>query len=151
MFGLGWTEILVIATIAILVVPPKDLPGLMRNVGRWMGKARRVMRDFQREIEDAARVDELPQIRRQVEQLTRRTNDEFMRDLKNAPTATRRTPPPAPAAEPTAPAAAAAPSDVAPAEAMAEAGPAPEAGAPAPVEAPRAPVPAEAAPAEAKP
>lgn len=151
MFGLGWTEILVIATIAILVVPPKDLPGLMRNVGRWMGKARRVMRDFQREIEDAARVDELPQIRRQVEQLTRQTNDEFMRDLKNAPTATRRTPPPEPAAEPAAPSAAAAPSDAAPAEAVANAGPAPEAGAPAPVEAPRAPVPAEAAPAEAKP
>ncbi len=90
MFGLGWTEILVIATIAILVVPTKDLPGLMRNVGRGVGKARRVMRDFQREIEDAARVDELPEIRRQVEQISRQTNNDFMRDLQNAPQAMRR-------------------------------------------------------------
>ena len=81
MFGLGWTEILVIATIAILVVPPKDLPGLMRNVGRTVGKVRRMASDFQRQVEDAVRDDELDQLRKQVSDLNRDTQSELRRGM----------------------------------------------------------------------
>lgn len=77
MFGLGWTEILLIAVIAVLVVPPKDLPGMMRNVGRSIGKLRRMASQFQRELENAVRDDELDNLRKQVAEMGRETRREL--------------------------------------------------------------------------
>jgi len=74
MFGLGWTEILVIAAVAVIVVPPKDLPGLMRNVGRTVGKMRRMAGQFQRELESAVRDDELDKLRAQMSEIGRDTD-----------------------------------------------------------------------------
>jgi len=54
MFDLGWTELLLIGIVALIVVGPKDLPVLFRNVGRFMGKARGMAREFSRAMEDAA-------------------------------------------------------------------------------------------------
>ena len=74
MFGLGWTEVLVVAAITVLVVPPKDLPGLMRNVGQTVGKMRRMAGQFQRELEDAVRDEELDKLREQVTEIGRDTD-----------------------------------------------------------------------------
>ncbi|MDX2484991.1 MAG: Sec-independent protein translocase protein TatB [Pseudodonghicola sp.] len=54
MFDLGWTELLVIGVVALIVVGPKDLPVLFRNAGRWVGKARGMAREFSRAMNDAA-------------------------------------------------------------------------------------------------
>ena len=54
MFDLGWTELLVIGIVALIVVGPKDLPVLFRNIGRFMGKARGMAREFSRAMNDAA-------------------------------------------------------------------------------------------------
>ncbi|ETA51524.1 Sec-independent protein translocase protein TatB [Ponticoccus alexandrii] len=54
MFDLGWTELMVIGVVALIVVGPKDLPMLFRNVGRFMGKARGMAREFSRAMNDAA-------------------------------------------------------------------------------------------------
>ncbi|NIZ15667.1 Sec-independent protein translocase protein TatB [Phaeobacter sp. HF9A] len=54
MFDLGWTELLVIGVVALIVVGPKDLPVLFRNVGRFVGKARGMAREFSRAMSDAA-------------------------------------------------------------------------------------------------
>ncbi|MDX5381766.1 MAG: Sec-independent protein translocase protein TatB [Rhodobacterales bacterium] len=54
MFDLGWTELLLIGIVALIVVGPKDLPVLFRNVGRFVGKARGMAREFSRAMEDAA-------------------------------------------------------------------------------------------------
>ncbi len=54
MFDLGWTELLVIGVVALIVVGPKDLPVLFRNVGKFMGKARGMAREFSRAMNDAA-------------------------------------------------------------------------------------------------
>ncbi len=54
MFDLGWSELLVIGVVALIVVGPKDLPLLFRNVGRFVGKARGMAREFSRAMEDAA-------------------------------------------------------------------------------------------------
>ncbi|MHA3980310.1 Sec-independent protein translocase protein TatB [Halovulum sp. GXIMD14794] len=54
MFELGWLELIVIGITALIVVGPKDLPGLFRNVGRFMGRMRAMAREFQRSMEQAA-------------------------------------------------------------------------------------------------
>ncbi|WP_170413859.1 Sec-independent protein translocase protein TatB [Ruegeria atlantica] len=54
MFDLGWTELLVIGVVALIVVGPKDLPVLFRNVGRWVGKARGMAREFSSAMNEAA-------------------------------------------------------------------------------------------------
>lgn len=54
MFDLGMTELLVIGVVALIVVGPKDLPVLFRNVGRWVGKARGMAREFSSAMNEAA-------------------------------------------------------------------------------------------------
>lgn len=54
MFDLGWTELLVIGIVALIVIGPKDLPGMFRTLGRFTAKARNMARDFQRAMDDAA-------------------------------------------------------------------------------------------------
>lgn len=54
MFDLGWSELLVIGVVALIVVGPKDLPVLFRNVGRFVGKAKGMAREFSRAMNDAA-------------------------------------------------------------------------------------------------
>ena len=61
-FGLGSTELLMIAIIALIVVGPKDLPKLLQTIGKYVGKIKNMARDFQSHIDEAARetgVDEL--------------------------------------------------------------------------------------------
>ena len=54
MFDLGWTELLLIGIVALIVVGPKDLPLLFRKVGKFVGKARGMAREFSRAMDDAA-------------------------------------------------------------------------------------------------
>ena len=54
MFGLGWSELLVVGIVALIVIGPKDLPGLFRSVGQFTGKARMMAREFQRAMDQAA-------------------------------------------------------------------------------------------------
>ena len=55
MFEVGWTEILVIAIVALIVFPTKDLPRLLRTVGQLVGKARRMAGDMQAQFGQALR------------------------------------------------------------------------------------------------
>ena len=54
MFGLGWSEMVLVAIVALIVIGPKDLPGLFRTVGEFTGKARGMAREFSRAMESAA-------------------------------------------------------------------------------------------------
>ncbi len=54
MLDIGWTELLIIGIVALIVVGPKDLPGLFRNLGKFMARIRSMGRDFQRAMENAA-------------------------------------------------------------------------------------------------
>lgn len=54
MFDLGWSELLVVGIVALIVVGPKDLPGMFRTLGRFTAKARAMAREFQRAMDEAA-------------------------------------------------------------------------------------------------
>ncbi|MEP5151644.1 Sec-independent protein translocase protein TatB, partial [Planktotalea sp.] len=54
MFDLGWTELLVIGVVALIVIGPKDLPMLFRKVGQFVGKAKGMAREFSRAMDQAA-------------------------------------------------------------------------------------------------
>jgi len=55
MFDIGWSELLVIAIVMIIVVGPKDLPGMLRTFGRTLNQVRRTANDFKRQLNDALR------------------------------------------------------------------------------------------------
>ena len=67
MFDIGWSELLVIAVVAIVVVGPKDLPKLMRGFGHYAGKLRRAVSDFQRQFEEAMRESEVEEMKKALE------------------------------------------------------------------------------------
>jgi sec-independent protein translocase protein TatB len=54
MLDLGWTELLLIGIVALIVVGPKDLPGMFQAVGKFVGKAKGMAREFSRAMNDAA-------------------------------------------------------------------------------------------------
>ena len=108
MFDIGMWELLVIGVVALLVVGPKDLPKLMRQVAQWMRAARRMASEFQRHVDEVMRESELEELRREVNSLRNPAN--LMLETKPKPTVQAAAPPavaPQPAeapATPTAPA-----------------------------------------------
>ncbi|MCG8355976.1 MAG: Sec-independent protein translocase protein TatB [Kiloniellales bacterium] len=67
MLDIGWSELAVVAVLALIVIGPKDLPGVMRTMGQWMRKARGITREFQSSIDEMVREAELEDARKAVE------------------------------------------------------------------------------------
>ena len=63
MLDIGWTELLIIAIVAIIVVGPKDLPRMLRSLGRTAGQLRRTANEFREQFDDALRESELEELR----------------------------------------------------------------------------------------
>jgi sec-independent protein translocase protein TatB len=51
MLDIAWPELVVIGAVALVAIGPKDLPKVMRTLGQWTGKARNLMHDIQRSME----------------------------------------------------------------------------------------------------
>jgi len=69
MFDIGWTEMLVIAVIMIVVVGPKDLPGMLRTFGKTTSKLRSMAGDFKKQFNDALKEAELDDVKKSVDAL----------------------------------------------------------------------------------
>lgn len=54
MFDLGWMELIIIGVVALIVVGPKDLPMMFKTVGNFVGKAKKMAREFQNTMDAAA-------------------------------------------------------------------------------------------------
>lgn len=69
MFEVGWTEMLVIAIVMIVVVGPKDLPNMLRTFGRTTAKLRAMAADFQKQFNEALKEAELDDVKKSVDEL----------------------------------------------------------------------------------
>ncbi len=66
MFDIGWSELLVLGVIALIVVGPKELPGLLRTIGRYAGVLRRQAGEFRAQFDQAMREAELDQLKKDI-------------------------------------------------------------------------------------
>lgn len=72
--SLGFNEILILGVLALVVIGPKDLPLLLRKLGRWTAKLRGMAQEFRTGFDELARQAELDELKREVEALRRTTN-----------------------------------------------------------------------------
>ena len=70
LFDLGWSEILLIGTVALIFIGPKDLPKALRLAGFWVRKARTLSREFQSSIDQMIREAELEEVRQDLKKAT---------------------------------------------------------------------------------
>lgn len=63
MLDIGWSEMLMIAIVAIMVIGPKDLPRALRSIGQWIAKARAMTRDLQNSVNDMIAETEIEELR----------------------------------------------------------------------------------------
>ncbi len=75
--GIGGLEYLLIAAVALIVIGPERLPGVLRKMGQMLGKARRMADEFRSSFDEMARQTELDELRKEVEAL--RTNNSVVR------------------------------------------------------------------------
>jgi sec-independent protein translocase protein TatB len=69
MFDIGWSEFLVIAVVALIAIGPKELPGVLRMVGQWMGKARKMAAEFQGQFQEAMREAEMADLKKSFDEV----------------------------------------------------------------------------------
>src|ERR1700683_5410891 len=69
MFDIGWSEFLLIAVVALVAIGPKELPGVLRMAGQWMGKARKMAAEFQGQFQEAMREAEMADLKKEVDNL----------------------------------------------------------------------------------
>jgi sec-independent protein translocase protein TatB len=74
MFDIGWFELFFVIVVAVIVVGPKDLPKMMRSIGRWTGRARAMADQFRRSFEDMARQSELEEMRAEMMKVQNETS-----------------------------------------------------------------------------
>ena len=77
MLNIGWSEMLIVAAIALIVVGPKDLPAMLRQLGRVFGTVRRMGNEFKSEINKVAALDEVKDIKNSITKPLEDTNKEL--------------------------------------------------------------------------
>lgn len=70
MFDMGWSELLVIGVVALIVVGPKDLPILFRRVGQFVGKAKGMAREFSSAMNQAADESGMAEVKKSLQAAT---------------------------------------------------------------------------------
>jgi sec-independent protein translocase protein TatB len=69
MFDIGWSEFALIAVVALIAIGPKELPGVLRTVGQWMGKARKMAAEFQGQFQEAMREAEMADLKKSFDEV----------------------------------------------------------------------------------
>jgi sec-independent protein translocase protein TatB len=108
MFDIGWSELMIVAAVAIVVVGPKDLPVLLRTIGRYFGIVKRQADEFRSQFDEALRESEFADLKKEFEDIGQDTensihnletglHDDFQdvaREMDDAAASAARQPPP---------------------------------------------------------
>jgi len=70
MFGIDSPELLVIAVVALVVIGPKELPGMLRSWGKWMAQMRGMASEFRGHVDEMVRQSELDEVKKQITSAT---------------------------------------------------------------------------------
>jgi sec-independent protein translocase protein TatB len=66
MFGIDSSELMLIAIVALVVIGPKELPGLLRTWGRWMAQMRGMASEFRGHVDEMVRQSDLDEVKKQL-------------------------------------------------------------------------------------
>ena len=77
MFDISWTEFLLIGIVALVVIGPKELPGVMRSLGQWTRKIRGMASEFQNQFQEAMREAEMADLKKQVDDMAQGVKQDF--------------------------------------------------------------------------
>ena len=66
MFDIGWTEVLILATISLFVIGPKEIPKFLGYIGKMIAKVRGISKELQDSVDDAIKNSELEDIRKEI-------------------------------------------------------------------------------------
>src|SRR5258708_2642162 len=69
MFDIGWSELVVIAGVALIAICPKELPGVLRMIGQWMGKARKMASEFHGQFQEAMSKAEMADLKKSFDEV----------------------------------------------------------------------------------
>ncbi|MBW7968711.1 Sec-independent protein translocase protein TatB [Bradyrhizobium sp. BR 10289] len=69
MFDIGWSELVLIGVVALIAIGPKELPGVLRMVGQWMAKARKMAAEFQGQFQEAMREAEMADLKKSFDEV----------------------------------------------------------------------------------
>ena len=75
MFDIGWGELVLIGIVALIAIGPKELPTVLRSLGQWMGKIKRMANEFQGQFQEALREAEMADLKKEAEELTSSLTD----------------------------------------------------------------------------
>src|SRR5262249_7353143 len=75
MFDIGWGELVVIGIVALIAIGPKELPTVLRTLGQYMGKIRRMASEFQGQFQEAMREAEMAELKKQAEDIKSSVSD----------------------------------------------------------------------------
>ena len=70
MFDISWGKLVIIGVVALLVIGPKELPAVLRPLGQWMGKIRRMAAEFQGQFQEAMREAEMADLKKTFDETT---------------------------------------------------------------------------------
>lgn len=110
MFNFGWGELILIGMVALIAIGPKELPTVLRTLGHWIGKVRRMANEFQGQFQEALREAEFADLKKQADDLSSAVGElthidplaDVQKDVERAfeePPAADATPAAAPAAD----------------------------------------------------
>ncbi|MHB0767973.1 Sec-independent protein translocase protein TatB [Bradyrhizobium sp. 5.13L] len=69
MFDIGWSELVLVGVVALIAIGPKELPGVLRMVGQWMAKARKMAAEFQGQFQEAMREAEMADLKKSFDEV----------------------------------------------------------------------------------
>lgn len=84
MFDIGFSELLIIAVVALVVIGPEKLPKVARTVGHLLGKAQRYVNDVKGEINREMELEELRKLQAEMQSTARKVEDDVQTTLRDA-------------------------------------------------------------------